>query len=191
MNKPNIKITYNSPVVLSFTLLSLAALITERLTGGRATGLLFSVYRAPLSDPLTYLRLFTHVLGHADISHYMGNFTVILLVGPMLEEKYGGKRLLAMIMVTAAVTGLLNMIFFPGTALLGASGIAFMMILLSSYANSRSGEIPLTLIFVAALYLGTEILNGIFASDNISQTAHIIGGLCGGIFGWIISGRNK
>ncbi len=191
MNKPNIKITYNSPVVLSFTLLSLLALIIEKLTGGRAAALLFSVYRAPLTDPLTYLRLFTHVLGHADISHYMGNFTVILLVGPMLEEKYGGKRLLAMIAVTAAVTGLLNMIFFPGTALLGASGIAFMMILLSSYANSRSGEIPLTLIFVAALYLGTEILNGIFASDNISQAAHIIGGLCGGVFGWVISGKNK
>ncbi|MCM1577210.1 MAG: rhomboid family intramembrane serine protease, partial [Ruminococcus sp.] len=155
--------------------------------GGRSTSLLFSVYRSPLSDPLTYLRLFTHVLGHSGISHYMGNFTVILLVGPMLEEKYGGKRLLSMIAFTAAVTGLINMIFFPGTALLGASGIAFMMILLSSYANSRSGEIPLTLIFVAVLYLGAEILNGIFAADNISQMAHIIGGICGGVFGWLIS----
>lgn len=191
MNKPKIKITYNSPVVLSFTLLSLAALIIGFITGGKSTMLLFSVYRAPLSDPLMYLRMFTHVLGHADISHYMGNFTVILLVGPMLEEKYGGKRLLAMIAFTAAATGLINMLFFPTTALLGASGVAFMMILLSSYANSRSGEIPLTLIFVAALYLGTEILNGIFVSDNISQTAHIIGGVTGGVFGWIISGKSK
>ncbi|MCM1578679.1 MAG: rhomboid family intramembrane serine protease, partial [Ruminococcus sp.] len=84
MNKPKVTITYNSPVILTFTLISLAALIIGGITGGRSTTLLFSVYRSPLSDPLTYLRLFTHVLGHSGISHYMGNFTVILLVGPML-----------------------------------------------------------------------------------------------------------
>ncbi|WP_432649797.1 rhomboid family intramembrane serine protease [Huintestinicola sp.] len=184
------KVTYNSPVILTFTLLSLAAVILGMITGGGSTGLLFSVYKSSLADPLFYVRLFTHVLGHADLSHFMGNFTIILLVGPMLEEKYGGKRLLVMIAFTALVTGLINVIFFPHVALLGASGVAFMMILLSSFANSRSGEIPLTLIFVAVLYLGTEIINGIFAQDNISQMAHIIGGGCGCLFGWLI-GRGK
>ena len=184
------KITYNSPVILSFTLTALAATIAGLVTGGGASMLLFSVYRAPLTDPLFYLRLFTHILGHADLSHFLGNFTIILLVGPMLEEKYGAKRLMLMIAFTALATGLINVIFFPGTALLGASGIVFMMILLSSFANSGSGEIPLTLIFVAVLYLGTEIVNGIFAQDNISQMAHIIGGACGCCFGWII-GRRK
>lgn len=183
------KIKYNSPVILTFTLLSLAAVIVGFFTGGASTSLLFSVYRAPLTNPLFYLRLFTHVLGHAGLEHFMSNFTVILLVGPMLEEKYGGKRLLVMIAFTALVTGLINVIFFPGVALLGASGVAFMMILLSSFANSGSGEIPLTLIFVAVLYLGTEIINGLFAQDNISQMAHIIGGLCGCVFGWFISGK--
>lgn len=135
--------------------------------------------------------MFTHVLGHSDMSHFMGNFTVILLVGPMLEEKYGGKRLLIMIIFTAFITGLINVIFFPGMALLGASGIAFMMILLSSFANSGSGEIPLTLICVAVLYLGTEVLNGLFAHDNISQMAHIIGGVCGCAFGWLICNKRR
>ena len=180
------KVSYNSPVILTFTLLSLIAVILGMFTGGGSTMLLFSVYKDSLTNPLFYLRLFTHVLGHADLAHFMGNFTIILLVGPMLEEKYGGKRLLLMIAFTALITGLINVIFFPGTALLGASGVAFMMILLSSFANSRSGEIPLTLIFVAVLYLGTEIINGIFANDNISQMAHIIGGGCGCLFGWAI-----
>lgn len=184
------KVTYNSPVILTFTLLSLAAVILGMFTGDGSTRLLFSTYRCSLADPLFYVRLFTHVLGHADLSHFMGNFTIILLVGPMLEEKYGGKKLLVMIAFTALVTGLINVIFFPHVALLGASGVAFMMILLSSFANSRSGEIPLTLIFVAVLYLGTEIINGIFAQDNISQMAHIIGGGCGCLFGWLI-GRGK
>lgn len=189
MNKPNIKITYNAPVTLSFTLIALAALIMGYLTGFKSTELLFCVRRTSLTDPLFYLRLFTHVLGHTDLQHYIGNFTVILLVAPMLEEKYGSKRLLLMIIFTAFITGLITVIFFPNTALLGASGIAFMMILLSSFAGSGSGEIPLTLIFVAVLYLGSEVIDGIFVTDNVSQMGHIIGGVCGGAFGWLICNK--
>lgn len=183
------KITYNSPVILTFTILSFIATLAGIFTGQKALGLLFSVYRAPLSSPLFYLRLFTHVLGHAGLSHFMGNFTVILLVGPMLEEKYGSRRLLVMLIFTAFITGIVNVIFFPNTALLGASGTAFMMILLSSFANSKEGEVPLTLIFVAVLYLGSEVVNGLLADDNISQMAHVIGGACGGVFGWVICNK--
>lgn len=185
------KITYNSPVILTFTLAALAATLAGMITGGRSTMLLFSLYRTSFLSPMQYLRMFTYVLGHADMSHFMGNFTIILLVGPMLEEKYGSSRLIAMIAATAIITGIISVIFFPTTAFLGASGVAFMMILLSSYANSREGELPLTLIFAAALYLGTEIINGIFVSDDVSQLGHIIGGLCGGGFGWLICNKKS
>ena len=40
-----------------------------------------------LADPLTWLRLFTHVLGHASWEHYAGNMMLFLLIGPMLEER--------------------------------------------------------------------------------------------------------
>lgn len=183
------KITYNSPVILTFTLAALAATLAGMITGNKSTLLLFSLYRTSFLSPMQYLRMLTYVLGHADMSHFMGNFTIILLVGPMLEEKYGSSRLIAMIAATAVITGIISVIFFPTTAFLGASGVAFMMILLSSYANSKEGELPLTLIFAAALYLGTEIINGIFVSDDISQLGHIIGGLCGGGFGWVICNK--
>ncbi len=183
------KIKYNSPVVLTFALISFAVLVLGWITGGKSTTMLFSVYRTSLFDIRLYLRLFTHVLGHADLSHYMGNFMIILLVGPMLEEKYGSKTLLLMIVFTAFITGVIHVVFFPGVALLGASGIAFMMILLSGFANAKKKEIPLTLICVAVLYLGTEVVDGIFAKDNISQLAHIIGGVCGCAFGWCIANK--
>ena len=64
-----LRIQYNSPVVLTFFLLSLGALALGEFTGERTTWLLFTVYRSPLTDPLTYLRMFTHVLGHADYTH--------------------------------------------------------------------------------------------------------------------------
>jgi hypothetical protein len=66
---------------------------------------------------------------------------------------------------------------------MGASGVVFMLILLVSFTNVRGGEIPITFILVALLFIGKELLSGLEA-NNISETAHIIGGVCGSIFGF-------
>ena len=92
--KKKMRITFNSPLVLWFMLACSAAALLGALTGGTSTLLLFSTRSAPLSDPLMYLRLFTHVLGHSGLDHLMGNMAMILLLGPALEEKYGWKTLL-------------------------------------------------------------------------------------------------
>lgn len=179
-------IRFNAPVILTFALLSLLALLLGNWTNGAATHQYFSVYRSSLSDPLTYVRFIGHVLGHADYEHYMGNMLLLLLVGPGLEEKYGSGTMVWMILVTALVTGLVHFVFFPGSALLGASGVVFMMIVLSSFTAMRRGDIPVTLILVVIFYLGGEIMDGLFKKDNISQITHIVGGLCGLIFGFTV-----
>ena len=125
-----------------------------------------------------------HVLGHSGYAHYMGNMTLLLVIGPPLEEKYGSRRLLGCILFTALASGLVQFIFFPGTALLGASGIVFMMIVLSSLAGMREGAIPLTLILVVLIYLGGEIVDAVTVRDNVSQLTHIVGGLCGAGLGF-------
>ena len=181
-----IVIRFNAPVILTFALLSLLALLLGNWTNGAATHQYFSVYRSSLSDPLTYVRFIGHVLGHSDYEHYMGNMLLLLLVGPGLEEKYGSGTMVWMILVTALVTGLVHFVFFPGSALLGASGVVFMMIVLSSFTAMRRGEIPVTLILVVIFYLGGEIMDGLFKKDNISQITHIVGGLCGLIFGFTV-----
>ena len=113
---------------------------------------------------------------------------MILLAGPMMEEKYGSKLMLKMIAVTSLVTGLIQILFFPRVQLLGASGIVFMLILLSSFANYKKGSIPITLILIALIYLSGEIINAIAKpNDGISQMAHIIGGTCGMLFGWALA----
>ncbi len=86
-----------------------------------------------------------------------------------------------MMVITALLTGLVNSLFFS-TGLMGASGIAFMLILLSSFTNIVEGEIPLTFILVAILFLGREVI-GSLESDDISQFAHIAGGVAGSVFG--------
>ncbi len=130
------------------------------------------------------LRLVTHVLGHASWTHLLGNFTLILLIGPMAEEKYGSGALLLMMFTTALVTGLLNVLLLD-TGLYGASGIAFMLILLTSITNIRAGEIPLTFVLVILLFMVKEVFAA-FQTDNISEFAHILGGICGAFFGFLL-----
>ena len=85
--------------------------------------------------------------------------------------------------MTALISGMVHWLFFPGSALMGASGIVFMMIVMSSLAGMKDGWIPITLILVFILYVGGEIISGITLKDNISQLTHIIGGVCGALLG--------
>ena len=178
-------IRYNAPTTLTFTLICAMALLLNLIFPG-LTASWFSVPARGGFDSHSirdYVRLFTHIIGHADINHFLSNFAFILLLGPVLEATYGSGGILIMTAITAIITGLLNILLFP-TGLMGASGIVFMMILLASFTNFNKGEIPLTFILVMLLYLGKEVLNA-FNANSISEFAHIIGGLCGSIFGYL------
>ena len=108
----------------------------------------------------------------------------------MLEEKYGSSNILFVILTTAIVTGVVNFIFFPRVQLLGASGVVFVFILLSSFTSIREGTIPVTFILVAIIYIGGQIYDGIFVRDNVSNLTHIIGGAVGSGLGYILT-KNK
>lgn len=130
-----LQFSFNSPVILGFTIACFFVLVIDWITGGTSTNTLFSVYRSSISSPLTYVRFFGHVLGHAGWEHFIGNIMLILVVGPLLEEKYGSSNILFVIIATALVTGLVNFVFFPHAQLLGASGVVFALILLSSFTS--------------------------------------------------------
>ncbi|MBD5143977.1 MAG: rhomboid family intramembrane serine protease [Ruminococcus sp.] len=176
------KIEVNSPVIIWYTVISFIVLLFGYATSKTSTMSIFTCYRTSPKDIMMYIRLVTYVFGHADISHYMNNFFLITLIGPMLEEKYGSKRLIIMMVITALIGGIVN-ILVTTSGLLGASGIAFMMIILCSCTSVKSGKIPLTLMIVVIIYIGKEIVAGVTTMDNVSQLTHILGGICGIVFG--------
>ena len=182
-----LKITFNSPLVLGFALACAAVTLIGSITGEKSTALLFSTYSASMRDPLMYLRLFTHVLGHSSLTHLMGNMAYILLLGPALEEKYGWKNLLIVILATALMTGIVHNLLFPDTILLGASSVSFAFILLTSFTEFRDGELPLTVVLVAVIYLGQQIWEGFTVRDHISNLSHVIGGLVGAGAGYLLN----
>ena len=187
--KKKLKITFNAPVTLGIVGISFAATLLNYISGGIIGKLLFMTYRSSLLSPLTWLRAFTHIFGHADWMHLVGNMCYVLLLGPMLEEKYSSRTLAIVVAITAVVTSLGNFIFFPMVALCGASGVVFAFILLSSFTSFKEGEIPITFILVAVFFLGQQIFEGLTVKDNISNLAHIAGGIVGGTAGYGLNRR--
>ncbi|MEO1438131.1 MAG: rhomboid family intramembrane serine protease [Bacteroidota bacterium] len=185
-----LKIRYNAPVVLTFSLICTAIFFIDRPSGGALTNEWFTLHaNFSLARPGDWLTIFSYVIGHANIQHLLGNLTFILLLGPILEEKYGSRNLLIMMALTALITGVLNLALFD-TGVLGASGIVFMFIILVSFSNVSQGEIPLTFILVLILFVGKEVLM-IMENDQVSQFGHILGGICGSIFGFLGSGNKN
>ena len=143
MSKKGLRITFNAPVVLTFVFLCFVATLMGVLTNGAATQAFFATYNSSWLNPMTYVRLFTHVLGHGGWDHFLNNSMYLLLLGPILEEKYGRRNLIEVI--------------------------------------------PITVILVAVLYIGQEVYSGIFVQDNISNMAHIVGGLVGAVIGYSLN----
>lgn len=175
---------YNSTLILTYFFISVGTLILKYITLGKSNLLLFSSYRSSPFNPLTYIRLFTHILGHENWRHLSNNFLYILLIGPMLEEKYGTYNLFIMILITAGIIGIINSLL-GNKRILGASGIVYMFIVMSSFVNIQAGKVPITLILIFIFYIANEIIEGIFKEDNVSHLGHIIGAICGCTLGYL------
>ncbi len=186
-----LRIKYNAPVILTFSILAAAIFFVNQSMLNSFDGFVSLNPHSDFSNPFAMPTLFTYILGHASIDHLLGNLTFILLLGPIMEEKYGSRNMLIMILITALVTAIIQISLFD-TGLWGASGIVFMLIILISFANVRDGEIPVSFILVVLLFIGKEILYSL-QPDHVSQFAHILGGICGGFFGFtgILKKRNQ
>ncbi len=179
-------IQYNAPVVLTFSLIALAVHVLDIPLQGAITYSIFVIRPTfSLVDPWDYVRLVSHIIGHANLNHLIGNLSMLLLLGPILEERYGSATTLKMVLITALVVGAINVTFLP-TGLLGASPIVFMFIALISIVGLKDRAIPLSFVVVAFLFMGKELLDS-FQQDNISQMAHLVGGLMGALFGFTLA----
>lgn len=181
----NLQFDYNAPVIITYLLVSIGAWLANTATKGATNKLLFSSYRSSPFNPLTYVRLVSHCIGHQNWSHLAGNFLYILLIGPMLEEKYGSISLLCMFIITSIAIGLFNAAI-DDYIICGASGNVYMLIVLSSFSNISEGKIPLTLILILLFYITTEVKDQFLNKEKgVYHWGHLMGAVCGIIFGFV------
>ena len=90
-----------------------------------------------------------------------------------------------MMFTTTLVTGIFN-ILMKQPPLVGASSLVFMMIMLVSFARTKAGDIPVSFILIFVLFLLAELTRGAQNTNPaVSNMAHILGGVCGTIFGFL------
>lgn len=178
------KFDYNSPVILTYFFICLIILLIDKLCKGKFSATFFTTYKNDsVLNPLTYFKLISHSLGHTDWNHLYSNFIKILLIGPLIEEKYGSINLLIAMIITSLIIGIINKLFGKG-GILGASGVAYMLILLSSFVNMENGKIPITLTLIILFFVVDEVIK-LFRrkKDGVSHLGHITGAICGVVFG--------
>jgi len=175
------KITFDSKATLilaSFSLIGLFFVNTSTESG--SIFILNGDFQE--SNPVWYISTLTYIFGHADFEHVIGNLSIILLLGPLVELKFGWQKFSLMVVSTAILTAILHTLLWDN-GLIGASGIAFMLIVLTSLLNTRGKDIPITFILVVLLFLGQEIYSS-FKNDQISHFAHLFGGAMGAFWGF-------
>ena len=184
------RIRYNAPFTITFVLISFIALLVNGRTNGAANRLLFSVYRSDLRDPLTYIRAFTHVLGHSSFTHYSGNIMLMLVLGPTLEERYGSATIFYLSALTALDSGhsALSTLTKRNAIRCKQPGICDP----TKFSRRRTRQLdPVNANPSGHLYIGGETVTGMISRDDISQLSHIIGGVCGAAFGDGTEGRRR
>ena len=60
-----------------------------------------------------------------------------------------------------------------------------------SFIDFREEEILITFILVAAIFIGQQVYEGITVQNNISNMAHIVGGIVGAIIGYGLNVKSK
>lgn len=180
------KVKFNSPVVLSIAMICTVIYLANWISAGTLNP--FLALRPEFGSAFIPNAL-TYAFTHANFDHLLGNLAIFLLIGPSLEQRYGWRKYLLMTLACAVLTAVIHVLFFD-VYLLGLSGVVFMNIILASFTNVSRGEVPLTFIIVLILFIGREVVDA-FRDDQVSQFAHILGGMVGSVFGLLGTGSRS
>jgi len=139
------------------------------------------------TNPMHYIRQFTHVFMHDGIPHLRNNMTHMLLVGPSSEAVFGSINMIYIMVIVAISSAWAHILIGqPHTRQLGASGICFAVILLNSMTSAKRGKIPVSFVLTALWWLGDEFIDLLFAGDGVSHHAHLVGGIVGAVAGYYL-----
>lgn len=206
MSKKNTpKLTFNFPVTVTFVIVATVLFLFDIFVfkgkiyssiltcqGSKQAAIAFDFKSA---TDWTSLLLF--VFGNSKWELFFTNQIIILLLGQILEERYGSVMLALMMFISILVSGVLTACIST-VPLSGAGCVIFMMAVLVSLTELTKKRIPLSCVLVFVLFLSFEIyknINGVSGSNILQKTCGVIiemiGGICGSIFGFLVLPKKK
>lgn len=124
--------------------------------------------------------ILTSIFLHSGLTHLFLNMLALFFFGPLLERRIGSGRFLALYFGSGILAGLAQILVFPGSAVLGASGAVFGLLGALTVIMPDLVVIllfvPLKIIYVAALFAALDlfpVLTG--TSDGVAHIAHLAG----------------
>lgn len=188
---------FDSPVTISFSLLSVLLFVLNCLPikGTPDIKILSSPTTSAGPIPFmatqisSYLRLFLYAFGSQNFVGLLSNLLFLLMLGPVMEERYGSLVIGIMMAVSVLFSGVLNTCFCE-TSLQGCMPIIFMMIFLNSFMSFSKKKIPVSFFVIFVFYIVREVSGKTF-SEIVGLIICITGGLCGSLFAFLTSPKAR
>lgn len=201
--KNSLKFIFDSPVVLVFSVVSAVIFISDLILKLNLSEKIFecpgakSVPAFDFKSALSYVKLVIYPFGGENSTSFFLNIGFILLLGPVLEERYGSIMLALMIFITSLVGGVLTACVST-FGIYGCGGIVFMMIILSVLSVFIKKQLPVSWIFIFALYLAFSLFSGKkisgfmpFMQNNVPVFIQLASGICGSLFGFFVCPKKR
>lgn len=110
------------------------------------------------SDPRQYLRFLFYVFGDSGRwTRISEAIMLIVLLGPIVEERIGFLQLSIAVVGTAVINGVLHAFLFRSEAA-GPTCIAYLLVFLASFVNFPRGRVPVSflLVLIAVIVVSAE-----------------------------------
>ncbi|HMD13094.1 MAG TPA: rhomboid family intramembrane serine protease [Bacteroidota bacterium] len=170
-----------TPWVLRLIIANAVMFILTSLLPGLTTQLMF-VPAFVLVRPWT---LITYMFLHAGFFHILFNMLALFFFGPRLELHIGDRQFLWLYFISGIMGAVLSIFFTPHTAIVGASGAIFGVMLGFAYYWPTEpiyvyGILPIQARWLVVIMTGLSLFGGFGGmSDGTAHFAHL-GGFLGG-----------
>ena len=137
--------------------------------------------------------LLTSMFLHAGPSHIILNMWALFMFGPMLEERIGSRRFLALYLVSGLMSAFLSSFFYSRA--LGASGaimgvIGVVIMLMPNLRILFYFFIPMPL-WIAGIIIAVLDAMGIIFPAGVGNIAHLVGLAVGLGYGYLLRGKRQ
>ena len=193
--KIKIKFSYDSPVALSFAIITVLVYLLNTLV---LKGKIDSFFYAPTAasgefafnfkEAASYLRLVLYQFGYFDLYFLFRDLIIILLLGQILEERYGSVIMGLMMFFSSLFSGVLNACFCTGK-IYGAASIVIMMVFLNTLTSISKKNVSILSVATIALVVCSEFFTK--SHGFLGVIVSVAGGLCGSLFAFLASPKAR
>jgi len=163
----------NRSVVMPIVIINVIMFFLQILIGESFTNAFLLLSAEAFQRPWI---LVTSMFLHGGVAHLIFNMYVLLMFGPIIEQRIGPKRFLFIYFTAGIMASIVSTFFYP--AALGASGAIFGILgclaILRPKMRVYVGYVPMPMIIAAVVWAAGDLL-GMFIPSGTANAAHLFG----------------